>query len=286
MIMPEAASLLRVERLEHTYPSVRGPQPVAALQGVSFEIPQYQFCSIVGKSGCGKTTLLRIIAGLLQPTAGYVWLDGEEVHHPSKRVAVVFQDYSKSLMPWKNVKDNIRLGLKSLQLTSGEERRRIDSYIDLVGLSRSTSKYPWQLSGGMQQRVAIARALAREPQILLLDEPFGSLDAPTRFELEDELLEKTHHLGITVLMITHDIDEAVYMSDRVLVMSECGALDTRNHDGDKLVDVSISFPQNRRNQIDTRAHDNFATYRTFILKRLHIAVPSAANQSHEAVLSI
>jgi NitT/TauT family transport system ATP-binding protein len=270
--------LLRVERIEHTYGATQVPPSAAALKSVSFEIPEYQFCSIVGKSGCGKTTLLRIVAGLLRPTAGKVFLDGEEMRDPSKRVAVVFQDYSKSLMPWKNVRDNIRLGLRSLRLTAGEERRRVDSYVDLVGLTRSTTKYPWQLSGGMQQRVAIARALAREPQILLLDEPFGSLDAPTRFELEDELLEKTRQLGITVLMITHDIDEAVYMSDRVLILSEGGILET---------DLSISFPQERRNQIDTRAHDNFAAYRAVILRGLNIAVPRSSDRIQaEVVLSV
>jgi NitT/TauT family transport system ATP-binding protein len=130
----------------------------------------------------------------------------------------------------------------------------------------------------MQQRVAIARALAREPQILLLDEPFGSLDAPTRFELEDELLEKTRQLGITVLMITHDIDEAVYMSDRVLILSEGGMLDT---------DLSISFPQERRNQIDTRSHHNFAAYRAVILRGLNIAVPRSPDHIQaEVVLSV
>jgi NitT/TauT family transport system ATP-binding protein len=265
--------LLRVERIEHTYGAAQGPAPAAALKSVSFEISEYQFCSIVGRSGCGKTTLLRIVAGLLRPTSGKIFLDGEEMRDPSKRVAVVFQDYNKSLMPWKNVRDNIRLGLRSLRLTSGEERRRVDSYVDLVGLSRSTTKYPWQLSGGMQQRVAIARALAREPQILLLDEPFGSLDAPTRFELEDELLEKTHRLGITVLMITHDIDEAVYMSDRVLILTEGGTLDT---------DVAVSFPHDRRNQIDTRAHDNFAAYRAVILRGLHIVGPRESDRIKES----
>lgn len=270
--------LLRVERIEHTYGAVRVAAPAVALKAVSFEIPQYQFCSVVGKSGCGKTTLLRIVAGLLKPTAGRVFLDGEEMREPSNRVAVVFQDYSHSLMPWKNVRDNIWLGLRSLQLTSGEERRRVDSYVDLVGLTRSATKYPWQLSGGMQQRVAIARALAREPQILLLDEPFGSLDAPTRFELEDELLEKTYQLGITVLMITHDIDEAVYMSDRVLILSEGGMLDT---------DLSVTFTRARRNQIDTRAHDNFAAYRAVILKGLNIAVPSSPDPVQaEVALSV
>jgi len=266
-------TLLSVQDVSHVYPSVQNGKSVEALHKIAFEIPEGQFSSIVGKSGCGKTTLLKVIAGLLNPSSGRVFLDGEMVRGPLKSLAVVFQDYSKSLLPWKTVQDNVRLGLRSLvDLEETQKRERVDSYLELVGLIASAKKYPWQLSGGMQQRVAIARALARHPKLLLLDEPFGALDAPTRYSLEDHVLRITHDLGITVLMITHDIDEAVYMSDRVLVMSHDGRLDAVSSPNKGDIDLWLKLPdRNARDQITTRANSNFLHNRSLILQRLDYA---------------
>jgi NitT/TauT family transport system ATP-binding protein len=254
------------------------PPPEPALQSVSFQVARGEFCSIVGKSGCGKTTLLKIVAGLLSPTSGTVLLDSQQVLRPSRDLAVVLQDYSKSLLPWRTVEGNVRLGLMSLRLDKDEAERRVRSYLEIVGLYASAGKYPWQLSGGMQQRVAIARALAREPKILLLDEPFGALDAPTRFELEDEMLRLAHLLGITILMITHDIDEAVYMSDRVLVMAHYGVLEASPED--PVTASVIPIPLGAvRNQIETRANPHFAECRARIVREMHLV-------STEALLAV
>lgn len=263
--------ILSAKHVSHDYPAaVRGSRPVRALQHVSLDIPAGQFCSVVGRSGCGKSTLLRIFAGLLRPSSGQVLLNGERVTRPSKDLAVVFQDYSKSLPSSMTVRENVRLGLLNFGLTRVEQNLRVDNYLSLVGLSESTDKYPWQLSGGMQQRVAIARALARQPKVLLLDEPFGALDAPTRFELEDQLLEIVKKFGITAFMITHDIDEAVYMSDRVIVMDHTGVLDTTLAEAKDSYDFRVNLGRERR-QIETRADERFIELRSLIFERMGLA---------------
>lgn len=263
--------ILIARNVSHDYsPAVRGSHPITALRNVSLEIPAGQFCTVVGKSGCGKTTMLRIFAGLLRPTSGQVMLNGERVTRPSKDLAVVFQDYSKSLPHWRTVAENVRLGLLSFGLTRNEEDARVADYLNLVNLSASADKYPWQLSGGMQQRVAIARALARQPKVLLLDEPFGALDAPTRFELEDQLREIVRKFDITALMITHDIDEAVYLSDRVIVMAQTGMLDTTLPEAKNNYDFVVNLGAVRR-QVETRADERFIELRSLIFKRLGLA---------------
>jgi NitT/TauT family transport system ATP-binding protein len=262
-------SLLGVYNIKYAYPAVQNDFSTPALRHVSFNVPHKQFCSIVGKSGCGKTTLLRLVAGLILPSVGTITLDGKNVTDTNKFASVVFQDYNKSLMPWLNIRENILLGLiNHRNLENKEKANRVDEYLNLVGLASNETKYPWQLSGGMQQRVALARALAIHPKLLLLDEPFGSLDTPTRINLEDELLMLTKKLGTTVLMITHDIDEAVYMSDRILVMNKVGTLDTFGIDKEE-IDISVNLGKDRK-QIQTRQSLEYHKCREKILFKLQL----------------
>lgn len=196
-----------------------GANTTHALSNLSFEVRTGEFVSIVGPSGCGKTTLVRLIAGLLPPSSGDVWVDGRRVTGPAPGLIVVFQQYEKSLFPWRNVEANVRFALHNLPLSRHEQRARIDESLEAVGLHEFARHFPHQLSGGMQQRVAIARALARQPNILLMDEPFSSLDALTRADLQDLTLRLWKGRGQTILFVTHDVDEAVYLSERVLVLS-------------------------------------------------------------------
>ncbi len=192
---------------------------VVAIESITLDVKEREFVSIVGPSGCGKTTLLKTICGLLRPTAGSVTLDGKLVTTPPPEMVLVFQDYARSLFPWLTVAGNVRFPLKKKNLAGAESTRAVGAALAAVGLDRFAKQYPWQLSGGMQQRVAIARAVAFRPEILLLDEPFASVDALTRAELEDLTLRLRDEFGITMLLVTHDIDEAVYLSDRVFVLS-------------------------------------------------------------------
>jgi len=192
--------------------------PVTALADVSLDIAAGEFTCLVGPTGCGKTTFLRIVAGLLAPSSGSVVLSGREVSGPRGTTGMVFQQYS--LLPWRNVQDNVAFGLELRGLRRGERLKRAAELLDLVGLSRFGRSRPYELSGGMQQRVAIARALATDPELLLLDEPFGALDERTRHRLQDELLAIWQRTGQTVLFVTHNIDEAVYLADRVVVMAD------------------------------------------------------------------
>ncbi len=186
-----------------------------ALENINLEVKPSEFLCIVGPSGCGKTTLLRMIAGLDYPTSGEIILDGEQVSGPSPDRGMVFQEYS--LFPWKTVLKNVEFGLEILELQ--DKRNIAEGYIELVGLKGFENSYPYELSGGMKQRVAIARALATNPSILLMDEPFGSVDAQTRNALQEELLEIWKQKRKTILFVTHSVDEAVYLGDRVAVMS-------------------------------------------------------------------
>jgi NitT/TauT family transport system ATP-binding protein len=212
--MPPVISLDRVGKAFVTKRS-GGPQSVQALDDVTFEVSDREFVSILGPSGCGKTTCLRILAGLSGYDRGSVTVHGRRVTGPGRDRAVVFQSYN--LFPWKTVVENVEFGLKLQGLARDERRARVRPYVELVGLSGFEDHYPHQLSGGMQQRVGIARALATDPDILLMDEPFASIDAQTRELLQDELLRILAQARKTVLFITHSIDEAVYLSDRVLV---------------------------------------------------------------------
>ncbi len=206
---------LIAERIRVTYRSPNGE--VGALEEVSFQVGAGEFLCLVGPSGCGKSTLLRVLGGLLRPTSGRVYLDGRPLNGPCRRIGFVFQ--KANLMPWRTVLENVTLPLEILGVKMAEARRRAGELLQLVGLEGFESAYPHSLSGGMEQRVAIARALIHDPSILLLDEPFGSLDALTRERMNLELLRIWRAKRKTVIMVTHSIQEAVFLADRVLVMS-------------------------------------------------------------------
>ena len=226
------------------------------IDSLSFDVEPRQFVSIVGQSGTGKTTLLRILAGLVKPDDGSVTFESSAVAGTVPRgIAVVFQDYSRSLFPWLSVSSNIEMPLRVLGCSKGERQHRIDESLGAVNLGDFAASYPWQLSGGMQQRVAIARAIACEPHLLLMDEPFASLDAMTRANLEDLLLSVHERFGITTLFVTHDIDESVYLSDRVLVLSPRPAHVIADWD------VRLDRP---RDQVATRQHPWFVERRSAI----------------------
>jgi NitT/TauT family transport system ATP-binding protein len=222
----------------------------SALSAVSFTVAERELVCIVGPSGCGKSTLLRTIAGLQRPTAGTVWLHGQLVDGVPPDLAVVFQDYSRSLFPWLSVLGNVRFPLRALPRP--QRRARAEEALASVGLAGTAHKYPWQLSGGMQQRVAIARALAYRPALMLMDEPFASVDAQTRAELEDLLLVVRREHGTTVLLVTHDIDESIYLGDRVLVLSKAP--------GTVVADLVVGLPPDR-DQITTRESEAFVHLR-------------------------
>ncbi len=206
---------IQFENVERTFR--QGGQDFLALQGVNLEVADREFVAIVGPSGCGKTTCMRMAAGLEHPTGGSVKVGQREVRKPGPDRAVVFQQFA--LFPWKSVWDNIEFGLISQGVASEERRRRIAHYIELMGLGGYEKAYPHQLSGGMQQRVAIARAYVLDPKVLLMDEPFGALDAQTRVVMQEELVRLSRRHPRTVLFITHAVEEAVYLADRVVVMS-------------------------------------------------------------------
>ncbi|KRB93547.1 ABC transporter ATP-binding protein [Noviherbaspirillum sp. Root189] len=218
------------------------------LQDFSLDIRRREFVCVIGPSGCGKTTLLRLLAGLLKPTSGQVVHEGRPVTGPSPDVAIVFQDYAKALLPWRTAAGNISLALESAGMPKGERSDRIAALLQKVGLSQHGNRYPAQLSGGMQQRLQIARCLAQEPAVLLMDEPFGALDAMTRQSLQDEVARIAADSGTTVLFITHDLDEALYLGDRVVALkADPGRLA-------RLVDVPLARP---RDQLATYEEPGF-----------------------------
>jgi NitT/TauT family transport system ATP-binding protein len=263
--------LLEVDHLRYRYPS-RPADAAPAIDDISFAVEQGTFVTIVGPSGSGKTTLLRCIAGLVHPTGSQVRLGGAPVSSVPQELAVVFQDYARSLFPWLTVSENVDLPLRRLQLPAGERRERIMGALAEVGLTESVDLFPWQLSGGMQQRVAIARAVAYRPQILLMDEPFGSVDAQTRADLQDMALDVWRVHRSTVLFVTHDIDEAVYLSDRVIVLSQ--------PPGRVVADIALELPR-PRDQIETRASPEFVERRAQIARL--IRRPATTPGAMEAV---
>jgi NitT/TauT family transport system ATP-binding protein len=247
--------ILRVDDLRKRY---RDGGPLVC-DGLSFSVNQGDFVSIIGPSGCGKSTLLRMISGLLRPTAGEVRLHDRKITAPPPEMALVFQDYTRSLYPWLNVERNVRFPLAKRRDISREEKaQRVAEAIATVGLTGFESYHPGQLSGGMQQRVAIARALAFRPRILLLDEPFASVDALTKEGLEDTLLDVKARFadsGMTMLLVTHDIDEAIYLADRILVLSKppCSVAEQ----------FRVDLPS-LRNQVETRSLPEFLRIRAHI----------------------
>ena len=210
--------MLEIRGLGKTYGV--GEKATHAIGDVSFAVADGEFVCVVGPSGCGKTTLLKCIAGLLPPSQGEILLRGKLVTSPPEEMALVFQEYSRSLFPWMSVRENVTLPLRHKAALKRDERARlVEDALDEMGLVKFMDHYPWQLSGGMQQRVAIARALAYQPSILLMDEPFASVDAQTRDDLEDLVLKVRDDYGVTILFVTHDIDESVYLADRIVVLT-------------------------------------------------------------------
>jgi NitT/TauT family transport system ATP-binding protein len=243
--------VLEVKDLTRVYG--RGEGAHVAIEGVEFQVAEGELVSIVGPSGCGKSTLLRCVAGLLTPTAGQVVLRGEPVEHVPDRLAVVFQEYGRSLYPWLTVGDNVALPLRRTERDRVLRRRTAEESLAAVGLTGVSGRYPWQLSGGMQQRVALARALACDPVLLLMDEPFGSVDAQTREDLEDLVLRVRQERGITILVVTHDIDESVYVGDRVIVLTP--------GPGQVRAELTVNLPA-PRDQISTKELPEFVRLRT------------------------
>jgi NitT/TauT family transport system ATP-binding protein len=254
--------MLEIGNLAKTYGT--GEKETQALRDVTFVVEDGEFVCVVGPSGCGKTTLLKCVAGLLRPTRGDVVLRGKRVTEPPEEMALVFQEYGRSLMPWASVRNNVLLPLRHKSLGRDERRRLVEEALESVGLTRFIDHYPWQLSGGMQQRVAIARALAYQPTILLMDEPFASVDAQTRAELEDLVLRVREQYGITILFVTHDIDESVYLADRVVVLTHSPT------EVKEIVPVDLGRP---RDQITTKEQPEFLQLRGHVYRLIKRELP-------------
>ncbi|MET9188132.1 ABC transporter ATP-binding protein [Streptomyces tendae] len=235
---------------------------VEAVRDLTFTVAAGELVCLVGPSGCGKTTLLKCVGGLLEPTAGEVLLAGRGVSGPPPGMAFVFQEYGRSLFPWMRVGENVELPLKRKDLSKGRRRELVADALASVGLADAAGAYPWQLSGGMQQRVAIARALAYEPEVLLMDEPFAAVDAQTRADLEDLVRALWRERGITVLFVTHDIDEAVYLGQRVIVLSASPTVVREQ--------LRIDLPDGR-DQVHTRVAPRFAELRTHVYEQIQAA---------------
>jgi NitT/TauT family transport system ATP-binding protein len=240
-----------------------GRDQINVLNNVSLNIDKGSFVSIIGPSGCGKSTLLQIIAGLQSSNSGEVLLENKQVNRPPFKMVYLFQQYTKSIFPWRTVKENIAFGMESRTTWGRKEiNERCQSMIQLVGLEGYGGYYPRQLSGGMQQRVAIARALACEPEVLLMDEPFSAVDAMTRASLQDLVLDLWTKLGLTILFITHDIEEAVYLSNRVIILNRAP--------NNVALDVAIDLPY-PRNHLETPELSNFLTYRHKMYEYIYAA---------------
>jgi NitT/TauT family transport system ATP-binding protein len=249
--------LLAVNGLGHQYGT--GKNAHVALEDVSFTVEADEIVCVVGPSGCGKSTLLRAVSGLLRPTKGTSTLWDKEITSVPEELAVVFQDYSRSLLPWLRVAGNVEFPLRNQGLSRADRKARTAEALAWVGLDDAGEKYPWQLSGGMQQRVAIARALAYRPTLMVMDEPFASVDAQTREDLEDLVRRVRTEHKMTVLLVTHDIDESVYLSDRVVVLSSAPTT--------VLTTVKVDLPV-ERNQIATRESERFVHLRGEVARLL------------------
>src|SRR5919108_2275463 len=250
-----AEHLLEIRNVAKTYGT--GAKATQAIADASFAVDDREFVCVVGPSGCGKTTLLKCVGGLLRPTRGLVLLRGKPVTSPPEEMALVFQEYGRSLLPWASVRNNVLLPLCHKKLGRQERKELVEEALEAVGLTGFIDHYPWQLSGGMQQRVAIARALAYQPSILLMDEPFASVDAQTRGDLEDLVLRVRHQFGVTIVFVTHDIDESVYLGDRVIVLTHAPTTVK------EIVGVQLPRP---RDQIATKELPEFAHLRGHVYR--------------------
>jgi NitT/TauT family transport system ATP-binding protein len=242
----DASSALSIRNLAVRF----GPRTI--LNAINLDIREGEFLCIVGSSGSGKTTLLRVLAGLATLAEGAVLFEGTEISGPSRDRAIIFQDYSKALLPWRTVHGNVALSLEARNVPAGERNAVIDNLLAKMGLSQAQEQFPGQLSGGMQQRVQIARCLAQEPKLLLMDEPFGALDAMTRQTLQDEILQLAAERRITTVFITHDLEEAIYLGDRVIILGQSPAT--------IITSIEIELPR-PRNQLTTREDSRFLAYR-------------------------
>ena len=231
--LKERPVVLEIEHLGREFESQRGP--VTALHDISLQIHRRELVCVIGPSGCGKSTLIRIISGLDTPTSGRMLVDGKETSGPSPERGMVFQGYT--LFPWLTVKRNVMFGLDMAGMDDGQAESEARQWIDLVGLTKFADSYPHELSGGMKQRVAIARALAPNPRVLLMDEPFGALDAQTRAQMQSHLLEIWRNVDVTILFITHDLDEAIFLADRIVVL--------KAHPGEiqEIIEVPVPRPR-------------------------------------------
>jgi NitT/TauT family transport system ATP-binding protein len=256
-VSPSVNVLLDVVGLGKTYGSGHGA--VRALDDVTFSVEEGEFVCIVGPSGAGKTTLLRCLAGLMTPSQGQASIAGERISGPPRGLAMVFQDYGRSLMPWLKVVENVGFPLRNKGVSKAERRERSMAALESVGIANFAQKHPWQLSGGMQQRVAIARALAYQPQVLLMDEPCASVDAQTRSDLEDLTLRIQRQSGITTVFVTHDIDESVYLGDRVIVLTKPPTTVSQIFD--------VPLPR-ERDPISTKELPEFAHLRATVMRAI------------------
>ncbi|ANS69326.1 hypothetical protein SLINC_7102 [Streptomyces lincolnensis] len=260
MTFAKGQGMLDVRGLKKVYEG--SGRRVEAVRDLTFTVDAGELVCLVGPSGCGKTTLLKCMGGLLAPTAGEVLLQGTRVTGPPPGMAFVFQEYGRSLFPWMRVGENVELPLKQKGLSRSRRRELVADALRSVGLADASGAYPWQLSGGMQQRVAIARALAYEPQVLLMDEPFAAVDAQTRADLEDLVRGLWRERGITILFVTHDIDEAVYLGERVVVLSASPTVVQEQ--------LKVDLPDDR-DQLHTRVAPRFAELRTHVYEQIQAA---------------
>ena|SRR5688572_12905932 len=235
---------------------------VEAIAAIDLAVGPGEFVCVVGPSGCGKTTLLRCLAGLLAPTSGEIIVAGRPVNGPPDGLALVFQEYGRSLFPWMRVEENVELPLKAKGLPRAERRGLVDEALGAVGLADARTAWPWQLSGGMQQRVAIARALAFQPAVLLMDEPFAAVDAQTRADLEDLVRSVWKRFGVTLLFVTHDIDESVYLGQRVVILSSSPTT--------VIEDLTVDLPEDR-DQLGTRSDPRFIELRGHVYSQVQRA---------------
>jgi NitT/TauT family transport system ATP-binding protein len=255
--------MLKVDHLGKTYGE--GEDAVEAIGDIELEVGENEFVCVVGPSGCGKTTLLKCMSGLLPPTSGEVRLHDERIDGPPEKMALVFQEYGRSLYPWMSVRQNVAFPLRRKKLGKEEASKLVERAVESVDLTGFLDRYPWELSGGMQQRVAIARALAYQPEMLLMDEPFASVDAQTRADLEDLILDVRKQYGVTVVFVTHDIDESVYLGDRVVVLtpSPTKVLET----------LDVDLPD-ERDQLETKELPEFARLRAHVYRLIKREQPA------------